>query len=70
MGTKTPRFSTEELDTIVNAVNMLKDDATEMRGHPTIVKSIDLTLAIADVQLRCSHIIDRIRKTELDAEAG
>ena len=70
MASKTVRFSLEELDTIVGAVNTLKDDATEMRGNPTIVKSIDLTLAIADVQLRCSRIIDRIKKTELDPEAG
>lgn len=67
---KTIRFEKEELETIVDAVGMLLQTSNNLRSDSRVNQSADLTLAIAEVQIRCRHIIDVIKKTAFDPEAA
>lgn len=66
--TKTITFDKNELDTILDAVEILQRRATELRGHALVADSTDLSLAIAAVQIRCRNIGDRINRSPQDAE--
>ena len=65
--TKTITFDTNELATILDAVEILQRRATELRGHALVADSTDLSLAIAAVQIRCRNIENRINQSPLDS---
>lgn len=67
---KTIRFENEECDTIVDAVSTLLHAAGDLRSDSRVSHSTDLTLAVAEVQIRCRHIIDLVKNTAFDAEAA